>query len=117
MSITINCLIKSVISFGSPKAYKYHGTGRFIDKLCAINDSNEFFKYFKNIYPKERELKVEYKGTRATFFDFDITIKDNIFTYKLFDKRYKFPLFKVRFLYLSGNIPTSIFMVRFIQYY
>ena len=68
-------------------AYKYHGTGRFIDDLCATNDGNEFFKSFKNNYRKELELKKGHPGARSTLLDFDFTIKYNIFIHKLFDKR------------------------------
>ena len=101
--------VTSLVSQGSPRAFKYHGTGRFIDDLCAINDGHEFSKSFRNIYPKELELKIEHQGTHATFLDLDITIKDNIFIYKLFDKRDAFPFFIVRMPHLSSNIPSSIF--------
>ena len=37
------------------------------------------------IYPKEVELNVEHQGDHATFLNFDITIKEETFTYKLFD--------------------------------
>ena len=82
MSVTVSRLIKSAISLGSLEAYKYHGTGIFIDKVFAINDSNdsnEFFKSFKNIYPNEREMNVEHNRKLGTFLDLGITIKDNTF--------------------------------------
>ena len=65
--------VKNIISLGPPKAHKYHGTVRFIDDLCAINDGNEFFKSFQNIYLKELELRVEHPGTYVTFLDLDIS--------------------------------------------
>ena len=40
---------------------------------------------------------------------FDISVKDNIFVYKLFDKRDGFPFFIVRMPDLSGNIPDHVF--------
>ena len=52
-----------------------HGTGRFTDDLCAINDGYEFFESFKNIYPKKPELKVEYQKPHPNFVDLDITTK------------------------------------------
>ena len=55
------------------------------------------------------ELKIEHHGEHATFLDLDITIKGNIFVYKLFDKRDQFPFFIVRMPHLSSNIPTSVF--------
>ena len=45
----------------------------------------------------------------ATFFDLDITIEDDVFLYKLFDKRDKFPFFTGLMRYVSSNIPSSIF--------
>ena len=101
--------VQQLVSKGSKRAYKYHGTSRFIDDLCAINDGNEFSKSYKNIYPKELELKLEHHGKHATFLDLDIKIEHGIFIYKLFDKRDKFPFFIVRMPHLQSNIPSSIF--------
>ena len=64
-----------------------------------INDDGEFSSY-DYIYPKQFELKLEHQGKHATFLDLNITIEDNIFAYKLFDKRDKFPFFIVRMHYL-----------------
>ena len=101
--------VQSLISLGSTRAYRFHSVGRFIDDLCAINDREEFLSSYKEIYPPELELKIEHQGTHATFLDLDITIKDDIFVYKLFDKRDAFPFSIVRMPHLSSNIPSSIF--------
>ena len=101
--------VQKLVSSGSPRAYKYHGTNRFIDDLCAINDGDDFLNSYKEIYPKELDLKVEHHGNHATFLDLDITIVDNIFVYKLFDKRDKFPFFIVRMPQMCSNIPSSVF--------
>ena len=102
--------VQQLISKASPRTYKFHGTSRFIDDLCTINDDGEFF-FFIQIYlaPKILELKLEHQGEHATFLDLEITIADNVFIYKLFNKREKFPFFIVRMLHLSSNIPSSIF--------
>ena len=54
-----------------------------------MNNGGEFgrsiFYIYIYIYPKEVELNVEHQGDHATFFNFDITIKKEIFTYQLFD--------------------------------
>ena len=42
----------NLVSLESPRANKYQGTGRFIDDLGAISDTNKFFKTSKNIYPR-----------------------------------------------------------------
>ena len=101
--------VQLLISSGSDKAYRFHATSRFIDDLIAINDSDEFSKCFKNIYPAQLELKLEHQGQHATFLDLDITIKDGVFVYKLFDKRDKFPFHVVRMPHESSNIPLTIF--------
>ena len=45
--------------------------------------------------------------THATFLDLDITLKDGIFIYKLFDKRDAFPFFIVRIPNKGSNIPST----------
>ena len=54
-------------------------------------------------------MKVEHSGTHATFLNLDITVKDGVFIYKLFDMRDAFPFFIVRILYIDSNIPKLIF--------
>ena len=55
----------------------------FIDGLCTTNEDVEY------IYPKQLELKLAHQGKHVGFLDLDITIEDNVFAYKLFDKRGK----------------------------
>ena len=69
---------KKIIFNGSSKVYKYHGVSRFIDDLCTINDGNEFLTLFKNIYPKELELKIEHEGNLTSVLDIDIKIEDSV---------------------------------------
>ena len=88
--------ITSLVSARSKLPYNFHSIGRFIDDLCVINDRNSFFEIFKQIYPKELELKLEHHGSHATFLDLDIEIKEGIFVYKLFDKRDAFSFEIVR---------------------
>ena len=45
----------------------------------------------------------------ATFLDLDITIANNKFVYKLYDKRDAFNFFIVRMPDLSSNIPSTVF--------
>ena len=101
--------MKLLVSAGSDKAFRFHSTYRFIDDLIAINDNNEFNNSFKNIYPSQLELKVEHHGLHATFLDLDISIRENMFVYKLFDKRDKFPFHVVRMPHECSNIPSTIF--------
>jgi len=101
--------VQNLVSNSSPSAYNFHSVGRFIDDLCAINDKDEFYSCYGNIYPNQLQLKVEDHGTHATFLDLDISIENNIFRYKLFDKRDAFPFFIVRMPHKDSNIPSVIF--------
>ena len=101
--------IKYLESEGSSRVFKYHGIFRYIDDLCAINDGNEFNLSFRNIYPHEMELNIQHYGTSATFLDLDITILDNKFVYKIYDKREDFPFSIVKMPFYSSNIPSHVF--------
>ena len=76
--------------------------------MC-LNDGFEFKKHRSEIYPKDMELKCEHSGTSATFPELDIVIQNNIFVYKLFDKRDAFPFSIVCMPDLSNNIPSNIY--------
>ena len=69
---------------------------------------------YKEIYPDELELKVEHSGSHASFLNLDISIKDGIFIYKLFDKRDAFPFSIVRMPHKDSNMPESIFYSSFV---
>ena len=101
--------MKSLISSNKPKARHFHCTKRFIDDLCAVNDGGEFGRSYLDIYPQELELKVEHQGTHACFLNLDISILDNMFVYKLYDKRDDFPFSIVRMPHIDSNIPQNIF--------
>ena len=92
------------------KARLFGNTFRFIDDLIAINDVGLFESSFKEIYPVELELKKENIGTTsATFLDLDISIIENKFDVKLYDKRDAFPFSIVRMPFLDSNMPSKIF--------
>ena len=38
-----------------------------------------FNDVYKEIYPRELQLKVEHSGTHSTFLNLDITVKDGVF--------------------------------------
>ena len=72
------------------------------------SDDNEFLISFKNIYPKELDLKDERQGNHDSFLDLDIKVEDSVSIHEPFDKRDKCSLFIVRMLHLSSNIPSTI---------
>ena len=67
--------ITSLVSARSKVPYNFHGIERFISELCVINDRENF----KEIYPKELELKLEHHGTYAIFLDLHKEIRYGIF--------------------------------------
>lgn len=83
---------------GSPKAYRYYGTSKFIEDLCAVNNNAEFLSCFRKIYPKKLELKVEHQRNHQTFLDLDITIQNGVFVYKRFDKEINFHFLLLEYL-------------------
>ena len=101
----ISKLIKTDIA----RAKRFHGTFRFIDDLCALNDGGEFGNSYKEIYPKELELKLEHNGLHATFLDLDLSIENGKISSKIYDKREDFSFFIVRMPNIHSNIPSSIF--------
>ena len=104
-----NQFVTNLISDDKIRARRFLNACRFIDDECNLNDSGEFSRSYTNIYPEELQLKCEHQGTHATFLDLEISVIDNIFVYKLFDKRDGFPFNIVRMPDLSGNIPSHVF--------
>ena len=104
-----NLFMTRLIGTDRYRGFKFKHTFRFIDDACTINDSDAFSQSYKEIYPKELELKCEHSGLHATFLELDINIVNNIFVYKLFDKRDDFPFSIVRMPDLNGNIPNHVF--------
>ena len=101
--------ITRLMSSDKGRAMKFRYATRFIDDECNLNDDDEFGRSFREIYPDELELKCEHQGIHATFLQLDITIREGIAIYKLFDKRDNFPFFIVRMPDLGGNIPSHVF--------
>jgi hypothetical protein len=101
--------VTSLIKSDPASARRYRYASRFIDDQCNLNDAGQFKNSCSNIYPPELQVKCEHEGIHATFLELDISVKDDIFVYKLFDKRDSFPFFIVRMPDLSGNIPDHVF--------
>ena len=91
------------------KAHHFHATKRFIDDLDTLNNGVVFNDFYKDIYLPELQLKFKHSGTHATFLNFDIMVKDEVFIYKLIDKSDAFLFFIARMPYIDCNIPKSIF--------
>ena len=83
------------------------------DDKCKLNDSDEFSRSFRVIYPNKLQLKCEHHELYASFVYLDITVIDGIYEYKLSDKRDNYSLFICRTQDLSGNILAYIRFLRF----
>ena len=105
--------MKDKIKHDKKHAYMFSDNKRFIYDLICVNDMGEFEKEFPNIYPKSLQLKCEHSGMKATFLELDIEIQNNMFSYKLFDKRDNYHFEIVRMPYISSNIPARIFYSTF----
>ena len=101
--------ITALISTDKVRARKFLNAMRFIDDECNLNDSKEFSRSVLEIYPSHLQLKREHEGVHATFLELDISVDNDIFVYKLFDKRDDFPFSIVRMPDLTGNIPSNMF--------
>ena len=86
----------------------------FIDDLAVVNESGEFERSYKDIYPPELELK---KGKNTTqdesFLDLYLNIRGRQFSTRLFDKRDDHPFSIARISYLLSNILLKIFYSSF----
>ena len=101
--------VTSLMKSDPVSARRYRYASRFIDDQCNLNDAGQFKNSCSTIYPPELHVKCEHEGIHATFLELDISVKNDMFVYKLFDKRDSFPFFIVRMPDLSGNIPDHVF--------
>ena len=90
-----NKYMSELISNDKVKACHFQETKHFIDDFGNLNHVGVFNDNYKDIYPPELKMKVEHSGTHATFLNLDITVKDGVFIYKLFDKHDAFSFFIV----------------------
>ena len=107
--------MSELISNDKVKACHFHAAKRFIDDLGTLNGERVFNDVYKDIYPPELQLKAEHYAAHATFLNLDITVKDGVFIYKVFDKCDAFPFFIIRMPYIDSNIPDSIFHAAFVD--
>ena len=103
--------VSKAINASPGTALNMNGCSHFIVDMLCLNDGFEFDKQCLEIYPKDLELKCKHLGMSTAFLELNIMIKDDIFVYKLYDKRDTFPFSIVRMPNLLSNISTNIFYV------
>ena len=93
-----NKYVSELISNDKVKPCHFQETKHFIDDFGNLNYGGVFNNVSKDIYPPELEMKVEHSGTHATSLNLDVTVKNGVFIYKLFDKCDAFSFFIVHIL-------------------
>src|SRR3984957_16252005 len=99
---------------------KFKHCCRYIDDLFAINNKT-LLRLKHKIYPPELDITTNDKNDQNVhYLDLDILIKNDKFSYCIYDKRDKFNFPMVDFPNLSGNIPTShsysVFLSQLVRY-
>ena len=82
-----------------------NSTSRYLDDLLNI-DNIHFEHMIHRIYPAELQLnKANASDTEAAFLDLNLSIHNDIFSTKIFDKRDDFNFDIVNFMFLDGDVP------------
>ena len=82
---------------------------RYIDDITAINDKGEFEQNIGNIYLASLELcKVNSCNHSADVLDISVSINNNKFKTKLYDKRNDFNFETNNFPHYNSNMPSNM---------
>ena len=100
---------------------KFKHCCRYIDDLFAINNNKTLLRLKHKIYPPELDITTDDENDHNVhYLDLDILIKNDKFSFCIYDKRDKFNFPIVNFPNLSGNIPTShsysVFLSQLVRY-
>ena len=89
-------------------AKNFSSTFRYIDDLISLNNK-DFEKYLNKIYPPELSITKETKSDKeASYLDLSITIENDKFHTKLYDKRDDFNFKIVNYPHpVTSNIPEK----------
>ena len=97
--------ISKLVRSNYRRALKFNGTFRLMDDISSVNSDGAFQEDIPLIYPSSLELKKENEGTlSANILDLTVELEYSGFSYKLYDKRDKFPFEIVNYPDLGGNI-------------
>ena len=89
-----------------PRLFRF--VHRYIDDLIILNDNGHFDTIFKNIYPKELELKLT-SGSKisANYLDLQININNGNIIHSLYDKRNDFDFKVISMPNMKSNVPIK----------
>ena len=80
---------------------------RYQDDCIIFNDDGNFDIHWKEIYPSEMVLEKTNTGNSCTFLDLAISIDNDIYIYKSYDKRKDFNFDIINYPDLHSNVPLS----------
>ena len=105
-----NKYINSLINSGNlTLAYKLARIFRYLYDLLGLNDCGNFLKVCKTIYPSELILScTDNLNVQADYLDLNLSIENEFFSSKLFDKRDNFSFKVINFPCMKySNIPSE----------
>ena len=89
----------------------FNSTSRYLDDLFDI-DNPYLEQTVGQIYPNELQLnKANSSDTEAPFLDLNLSIKNDIVSSKIYDKRNDFYFEIVNFPFLDGGVPRPLHML------
>ena len=94
-----------------PINYKLSNNSRYIDDIgvCNMNNNNEFMICSKDIYPESIPLTTGcIENDKDTFLDLDITLEENRFITKIYNKVDDFDFEVVSFPFPTSNMSDHI---------
>ena len=80
---------------------------RILDDCIVFNDQDTFAHCWREIYPIEMILEKTNSGNSCTYLDLSISIENNSFIYKSYDKRSDFNFDIINYPNLDSNVPSN----------
>ena len=81
---------------------------RYQDDCLVLNECKQFSRYYNTIYPNEMVgEKTNVNRIESNYLDMCITLNNEEFSYKWYDKREDYSFEVIRYPDISGNIPFN----------
>ena len=81
---------------------------RYQDDLIAFEDNSKFQDKYREIHPTEMTLKNTNISTNVVnYLDLNITVNNNVYIYRKYDKTMDYPFHVIKYPDLSANIPVK----------
>ena len=109
LPLLLACFCSAMRGTSKEKRYDlidaFNSTSRYLDNLLNI-DNIHFEHMVRRIYPTELQLnKANASNTEAAFLDFNLSIRNDIVSTKIYDRWDDFNFDIVNFLFHDGDVP------------